>query len=168
MRIDMVMHVAGIADSVPFLDAGEDLWSRTLDINLKGAFLLARAVLPSMVKRRSGCLVFMGSTNCWDAEAGLAHYNCSKAGVFLLAKTVAREFGPYGIRSNAVGPGFIRTRLTEPLLKNRKYMRRYLGLIPLGRIGTPGDVAGAATFLASNDVGYINGVLLFVDGGRLA
>lgn len=167
-RIDVVMHVAGIADSVPFLKANEDLWSRTLDINLKGAFLLARTVLPSMVKRRSGRLVFMGSTNCWDAEPELAHYNSSKAGVFLLAKTLAREFGPFGIRSNAVGPGFIRTRLTEPLLENRKYMKRYLDLIPLGRVGTPADVAGAATFLASKDAGYINGVLLFVDGGRLA
>ena len=167
-KIDVVMHVAGIADSIPFLKIDERVWDRHLDINLKGAYLLAQAVLPHMVKRRSGRLVFMASTNCWDAEAELAHYNVSKAGVFLLAKTLAREFGPHGIRSNAIGPGFIRTRLTEPLFENPEYVARYQSFIPLGRFGLPEDVAGPATFLASHDADYINGVLLFIDGGRLA
>lgn len=167
-RIDVLMHIAGIADSVPFLKSDEKLWDRTLDINLKGAYLVARAVVPHMVKRRSGSMVFMSSTNSWDAEAELAHYNVSKAGVFLLAKTLARELGPFSIRANAVGPGFIRTRLTEPLFKNPEYVAGYQRLIPLGRLGTPEDVAGPATFLASRDAGYVNGVLLFIDGGRLA
>lgn len=100
-KINVLMHVAVIADSVPFLKSDEKLWDRHMDINLKGAYLVAHAVLPSMVKRRSGRLVFMAFTNCWDAKAELAHYNASKAGVFLLAKTLAREFGPYGIRSIA-------------------------------------------------------------------
>jgi NAD(P)-dependent dehydrogenase (short-subunit alcohol dehydrogenase family) len=124
-----------------------------------------------MVARRRGKLVFMASTNCWDAEAALAHYNVSKSGVFLLAKTLARELGPYGINSNALGPGFIKTRLTEPLPRNSEAMKKYdpqRGLIPLGRLGAPEDVAGPALFLASEDAGYINGVLLFVDGGQLA
>jgi len=167
-KIDVVMHVAGIADSVPFLDCGEKVWDRHLDLNLKGAYLLAQAVLPGMVKRRSGRLVFMSSTNSWDAEAELAHYNVSKAGVFLLAKTLAREFGPFGIRSNAIGPGFIRTRLTEPLFAHPEYITRYQSFIPLGRFGLPEDIAGPATFLASHDADYVNGVLLFIDGGRLA
>ena len=113
----------------------------------------------------------MASTNCWDAEAQLGHYNVSKAGVFLLAKTLARELGPHGIRSNAVGPGFIRTRLTEPVLRDEEFMKKYdpaRGLIPLGRLGTPEDVAGPALFLASQDADFVNGVLLFVDGGQLA
>src|SRR5439155_626422 len=80
-----------------------------------------------------------------------------------LAKTLARELGPYGINSNAVGPGLIRTRLTAPLLKDRKFMRKYQNLIPLGRVGEPEDIAGPATFLASPDADYVNGVLLFVD-----
>jgi NAD(P)-dependent dehydrogenase (short-subunit alcohol dehydrogenase family) len=167
-KIDVLMHVAGIADSIPFLKIDERAWDRHMNINLKGAYLLAQAVLPHMVKRRSGRLVFMASTNCWDAEAALAHYNASKAGVFLLAKTLAREFGPYGIRSNAIGPGFIRTRLTEPLFENPEYVARYQSFIPLGRFGLPEDVAGPATFLASHDADYVNGVLLFIDGGRLA
>jgi NAD(P)-dependent dehydrogenase (short-subunit alcohol dehydrogenase family) len=166
--IDILMYIAGVGKTVPFLKTDEKHWDWTVDINLKGAFLVTRAVVPQMVANRRGKLVFMASTNSWDAEAELAPYNVSKAGVFLLAKTLARELGRFGINSNAVGPGLIRTRLTEPVLKNRKFMKKYENLIPLGRIGTPEDVAGPATFLASRDADYINGVLLFVDGGQLA
>jgi NAD(P)-dependent dehydrogenase (short-subunit alcohol dehydrogenase family) len=170
-RIDILMYVAGIAPSVPFLEISTETWDDTIDTNLRGAFLVSKAVAPHMVARKRGKLVFMASTNCWDAEATLAHYNVSKSGVFLLAKTLARELGPYGINSNALGPGFIKTRLTEPLLRHPEAMKKYdpeRGLIPLGRLGTPEDVAGPALFLASQDAAYINGVLLFVDGGQLA
>src|SRR5205809_2305638 len=167
-RIDILMYVAGVGKGVPFAKTDEKLWDWTVDINLKGAFLVSRLVVPQMVRQRRGKLVFMASTNTWDAEAELAPYNASKAGVFLLAKTLARELGPCGINSNAVGPGLIRTRLTAPLLKDRKFMRKYQNLIPLGRVGEPEDIAGPATFLASRDADYVNGVLLFVDGGQLA
>lgn len=167
-RIDILMYVAGVGKGVPFVQTGEKLWDWTIDINLKGAFLVARAVVPHMIKQGSGKLVFMASTNSWDAEAELAPYNASKAGVFLLAKTLARELGPYGIQSNAIGPGLIRTRLTEPFLRDRKFMRKYKNLIPVGRLGVPDDIAGPAVFLASRDADYVNGVLLFVDGGQLA
>lgn len=167
-QIDILMYVAGVGKGVPFNKTDEKLWDWTIDINLKGAFLFSSAVLPHMVKRRRGKLVFMASTNTWDAEAELAPYNASKAGLFLLAKTLARELGPYGINSNAVGPGLIRTRLTAPFLKNAKFMSKYKNLIPLGRVGVPEDIAGPATFLASRDADYVNGVLLFVDGGQLA
>jgi len=170
-RIDVLMYVAGIAPAVPFLDITEETWDNTVDTNLRGAFLVSKAVTPHMVARKRGKLVFMGSTNCWDAEASLGHYNASKAGVFLLAKTLARELGPHGINSNALGPGFIKTRLTVPVLNDPEFMKKYdpaRGLIPLGRLGTPEDVAGPALFLASDDASYINGVLLFVDGGQLA
>lgn len=170
-RIDVLMYIAGIAPAVPFLEISDETWDNTVDTNLRGAFLVSKAVAPHMVARKRGKLVFMASTNCWDAEASLGHYNASKAGLFLLAKTLARELGPYGINSNAVGPGFIKTRLTVPVLNDPEFMKKYdpaRGLIPLGRLGTPEDVAGPALFLASEDAGYINGVLLFVDGGQLA
>ena len=170
-RIDILMYVAGIAPSVPFLELPTETWDNTVGTNLRGAFLVSKAVAPHMIARKRGKLVFMASTNCWDAEATLAHYNVSKSGVFLLAKTLARELGPYGINSNALGPGFIKTRLTEPLLNDPEAMKKYSperGLIPLGRLGAPEDVAGPALFLASEDAGYVNGVLLFVDGGQLA
>jgi NAD(P)-dependent dehydrogenase (short-subunit alcohol dehydrogenase family) len=102
-RIDILMYVSGIAPPVPFAEISEKTWDDTLDTNLRGGFLVSKAVTPHMVARRRGSMVFMASTNCWDAEASLGHYNASKAGLYLLAKTLAREFGPYGIRSNAVG-----------------------------------------------------------------
>ena len=167
-QIDILMYVAGVGKGVPFTKTDEALWDWTNDINLKGAFLVARAVIPHMIRRKRGKLVFMASTNSWDGEAELAPYNASKAGLYLLAKTLARELGHYGIHSNAVGPGLIRTRLTEPFLKDPKFMSKYKNLIPIGRIGVPEDIAGPATFLASRDADYVNGVLLFVDGGQLA
>ena len=169
-RIDVLMYISGVCRGVPFLETDEKLWDWTVDTNLKGGFLVARAVAPHMIKRRQGKLVFMASTNSFDGEALQAPYNASKAGLYLLAKTLARELGPYGINSNAVGPGFILTRLTEQFLKNPEFMKKYNSdhRIPLGRFGSPEDVAGPATFLASRDASYINGVLLFVDGGQLA
>ena len=167
-RIDVLMYVAGVGKLVPFTKTDEDHWDWIVDINLKGAYLVAREVAPHMVRRRKGKMVFMASTNSWDAEAELAPYNASKAGLFLLAKTLARELGHYGINSNAIGPGLIRTRLTAPILKDKKFMSKYKDLIPVGRLGEPEDIAGPAAFLASSDADYINGVLLFVDGGQLA
>lgn len=170
-RIDILMQIAGIAPAVPYLELDEETWDRTINTNLRGAFLVSKAVLPHMVERRRGKLVFMASTNSWDGEAQLAHYNVSKSGVFLLAKTIAREFGKFGINSNAVGPGLIKTRLSAPILEDPFFHAKYTsenGVIPLGRLGTTDDVASAALFLASEDAAYISGTLLFVDGGQLA
>jgi NAD(P)-dependent dehydrogenase (short-subunit alcohol dehydrogenase family) len=170
-RLDILMYIAGVASTVPLIELDVATWDKTLDINLRGAFLAAKAVLPHMIARRSGNLVFMASTNSWDGEAQLAHYNASKSGLFLLSKTLAREYGKFGIRSNAVGPGLIRTRLTAPVLKDPAFLAKYdaeTGVIPMGRLGTPEDVAGPALFLASKDAAYVSGVLLFVDGGQLA
>ena len=85
-----------------------------------------------------------------------------------IAMRLARELGHYGINSNAVGPGLIRTRFSETFIRDPKFIKKYESLIPVGRIGTPEDVAGPATFLASRDADYVNGALLFVDGGQLA
>src|SRR5262249_32945463 len=134
-RIDILMYVSGIAPPVPFAEISEATWDDTIDINLRGGFLVSKAVVPHMAERRKGNLVFMASTNCWDAEASLGHYNASKAGLYMLAKTLAREYGQFGIRSNALGPGFIKTRLTQPVLNDPEFMKKYdptRGLIPLG------------------------------------
>jgi len=167
-RIDVLMQIAGVAKPAPFLKTTTKLFDWMIDTNVKGSFLVARAVVPHMIKQRRGKMVFMASTNSWDAEAELAPYNISKAGVFLLSKTLAREFGHYGVYSNALGPGFIRTRLSEWVLSYPGFKEKYETVIPLGRIGTPEDITGPATFLASHDSDYVNGVLLFVDGGQLA
>jgi NAD(P)-dependent dehydrogenase (short-subunit alcohol dehydrogenase family) len=167
-RIDVLMQIAGVAKPAPFLKTTSKIFDWMIDTNVKGSFLVARAVVPHMIKQRHGKMVFMASTNSWDAEAELAPYNISKAGVFLLAKTLAREFGHFGIYSNALGPGFIRTRLSEWVLSHPGFKEKYETVIPLGRIGEPEDITGPATFLASRDSDYVNGVLLFVDGGQLA
>ncbi len=171
-RLDVLIHCAGICAPVPFLETGEDLWDATLDTNLKGAFLVSRAVVPHMIPRGSGSLVFIASTNSYEGEMLQAPYNASKGGLWLLTKTLARELGPHGIRSNAVGPGFIRTRLSEPFLHEPAFIRKYLdpadGAIPLRRLGVPDDVTGPALFLASPDAAFVNGAMLLVDGGQLA
>jgi NAD(P)-dependent dehydrogenase (short-subunit alcohol dehydrogenase family) len=166
-RVDVLMHVAGVAKMVPFLEMDEKHWDWTLDTNLKGAFLMARAVAPHMVARRQGRMVFIASTNSVDGEENLAAYNASKAGVAALVRTLARELGGSGITVNAVGPGLIRTRLTEtPPVDDAVHVERYR--IPMGRIGEPEDVAGPSLFLASSDAAFVNGVLLYVDGGQMA
>ncbi len=167
-KIDILMYVAGVVQALPFVRTGEKDWDNILNVNLKGAFLTSRAVVPHMIKRKRGKLVFMSSTNAWDAEAELASYNASKAGLYLLCKTLARELGRYNITSNAVAPGVIRTRMAEPILKDPRFRKKYEAVIPAGRLGLPQDVAGPATFLASRDADYVSGVLLFVDGGQLA
>ena len=167
-QIDVLMYVAGVGKLVPFTETDEKHWDWIMDINLKGAYLTAREVAPHMISRHKGKMVFMASTNSWDAEAELAPYNASKAGLFLLAKTLARELGHHGINSNAIGPGLIRTRLTAPIVKDKKFMSKYKDLIPVGRLGEPEDIAGPAAFLASSDADYVNGILMFVDGGQLA
>jgi len=165
--IDVLMHVAGVGKMVSFLEMDEQHWDWTLDTNLKGAFLMARAVAPLMVARRQGKMVFIASTNSVDGEENLAAYNASKAGVAALVRTLARELGGLGITVNAVGPGLIRTRLTEtPPVDDAVHVERYR--IPMGRIGEPEDVAGPALFLASGDAAFVNGVLLYVDGGQMA
>jgi NAD(P)-dependent dehydrogenase (short-subunit alcohol dehydrogenase family) len=167
-RIDILMYVAGVVKALPFAKTSEQDWDDVLNINLRGAFLVARAVVPHMIRQKRGKLVFMSSTNAWDAEGELASYNASKSGLYLLCKTLARELGHYGITSNAVGPGVIKTRMAEPILRDPRFMKKYEATIPAGRLGDPEDVAGPATFLASRDADYVNGVLLFVDGGYLA
>jgi NAD(P)-dependent dehydrogenase (short-subunit alcohol dehydrogenase family) len=169
-QIDILMYIAGICIPAPFLETDESLWDSTMNVNVKGAFLAARAVVPHMLERRFGRLVFMSSTNSQNGEELQAPYNASKASIYLLAKTLARELGRFGITSNALGPGFVRTRLTEPFLQNHEFMKKYEtgNVIPVGRFAEPEEIAGPAAFLASSDATYVNGVLLLVDGGLLA
>lgn len=171
-RVDVLIHSAGVCKGVPFIETDDSLWDATLDTNLKGPFLVSRALAPHMIRQRGGSLVFIASTNSYEGEALQAPYNASKGGLFLLAKTLARELGRYGIRSNAVGPGFIRTRLSEPFLSEPSFIHKYLDAenpaIPLRRLGLPADVTGPALFLASRDAAFVNGAMLLVDGGQLA
>ena len=121
-----------------------------------------------MKQQRRGSIVLTASTNSFNGEADLMAYNASKAGLLGILHTASNELGPYGVRVNAVCPGMIRTRLTEPLFGDRRAMRDYFRHIPLGRGGMPEEVANAILFLASDAASYITGASLLVDGGQMA
>jgi 3-oxoacyl-[acyl-carrier protein] reductase len=167
--IDILINNAGIAWQEPFLAISLDHWDRTLDTNLRGMFLVAQAVARHMVARgQGGAIINMSSTNGLVGEEQYAHYNASKGGILLLTKTMAVEMGRYGIRVNALCPGYIVTPLADSLHSpdfQAAYVRDH---IPLGRVGRPEDVAAAYAFLASDDAAFINGEGLVIDGGQLA
>jgi 3-oxoacyl-[acyl-carrier protein] reductase len=140
-------------------------WDAVLDINLKGVFHCTKAVLPGMTKQRSGKIVNIASIVGVMGNAGQANYVASKAAVIGLTKTTAREYASRGIAVNAVAPGFIQTAMTDALSQDVR--QRLMEQIPLGRLGTPQDVANAVLFLVSEQAAYITGQVLHVNGGML-
>lgn len=165
---DALMINAGIAPFAAFEETTREIWDRALTVNLTGAFETLRAAARLMKPRRRGAVVLTASTNSFDGEARLLAYNASKAGLLGLLHTAANELGPWQIRVNAVCPGFIRTRLTDPAYQEPETIREYFRQVPLGRGGMPDEVAAAALFLASDLASYIDGTTLFVDGGLMA
>lgn len=168
-KIDVLANVAGIASESPFLSIDPDEWARIIDVNLTGIFNVAQLVARQMVKQSTGGVILnMASKNGITAEVSYAHYNASKAGIILLTKTMAVELAPYGIRVNAVAPGYTLTPLALDI-DSPEFMDYYRQhLIPLGRLGDPEDVAGAFAFLASDDARFITGHTLVIDGGQLS
>jgi 3-oxoacyl-[acyl-carrier protein] reductase len=144
--------------------SGED-WDRVLDANLKGAFLMTKAVTRGMMKRRWGRVINITSVVGLIGNAGQANYSASKAGLVGLTKAVARELASRNVLVNAVAPGFIDTDMTRALTDQQRDTLR--AQIPLGRLGQGTDVAHAVLFLASNLADYITGQVLVVDGGMV-
>ncbi len=165
---DVVIVNAGIGPNASLPDTTADIWSRTLAVNLTGAFDTVQIAAERMKPARKGSIVITASTNSFDGEADLIAYNASKAGLMGILHTAANELGPYGIRINAVCPGLIRTRLTESSFSNPAIISDYFKHIALGRGGEPEEVAQAVLFLASDLASYITGTTLVVDGGQMA
>ena len=162
-RIDHLVNNAGVARDALLLRLRTADWQAVLDTNLGGAMRLSRAVLPAMLKARAGRIVNIGSVIGEIGNAGQAAYAASKAGLIGLTKALAREVASRSITVNCVTPGFIDTEMTRNLPE--KTRAEMAARIPLARLGTPADVAGAVVFLLSDAAAYVTGAVLRVNGG---
>ena len=168
-ELNILANNAGIAIVQPFLETTQDIWERTLDVNVKAMFMLSqRAAKVLVAQGKGGAIVNMASTNGHVGERGLAAYNTSKGGVVMLTKTMAIELAAYNIRVNAVSPGFILTDLAREGGTDEAIIRDYIQKIPLGRYGRPEEVADLFAYLASDEASFITGASVIIDGGQLA
>ncbi len=167
-HLDILVNNAGVTQPVKTLDIDEASWDRILDINTKGVLFLSQAFLPSMRARKKGSIACMSSVSAQRGGGifGGPHYSAAKAGVLGLAKAMAREFGPDGIRVNCVTPGLIQTDITGGKLTDEMRADIIKG-IPLSRLGDASDVAGCYLFLASDLSAYVTGAVIDVNGGML-
>ena len=162
-RIDVLVNNAGITMDGLMLRMTEKQWDKVISVNLKSAFNYIHAVLPIMMRQKSGSIINMASVVGVHGNAGQANYAASKAGLIALAKSIAQEVSSRGIRANAIAPGFIETAMTEAL--PAEVREEWASKIPLRRGGKVEDIANVATFLASDMAGYVTGQVIQVDGG---
>jgi 3-oxoacyl-[acyl-carrier protein] reductase len=164
-KIDILVNNAGITRDALLLRMKEEDWNLVLQVNLNGTFNCTKAVLQPMTKQRYGRIVNIASIVGAMGNVGQANYAASKAAVIGFTKTVAREYASRNVTVNAVAPGFIDTAMTQGLPAEVKETLQKQ--IPLGRLGTPGDIAAAVRFLVSDDAAYVTGQVLHVNGGML-
>lgn len=162
-KIDILVNNAGITKDGLMMRMSEGQWDAVIAVNLKSAFNFIHAVLPIMMRQRSGSIINMASVVGVHGNAGQANYAASKAGLIALAKSIAQEVGSRGIRANAIAPGFIETAMTEQL--PAEIRADWMKKIPLRRGGKVEDIASVATFLASDMSSYVTGQVIQVDGG---
>jgi 3-oxoacyl-[acyl-carrier protein] reductase len=164
-KVDILINNAGITRDNLIMRMPESDWDDVINVNLKGAWNCSKAVVREMMKNRYGRIVNIASVSGQVGQAGQSNYSASKAGLIGLTKALAREVAARGVTVNAVAPGFIPTSLTNELPK--EIIDHFIGITPMGRMGTPEEVAAAVTFLASEDAAYITGQVLGVDGGMV-
>jgi 3-oxoacyl-[acyl-carrier protein] reductase len=168
-RLDVLVNNAGITRDNLIFKLGESDWDTVIDVNLKSAFLCSRAAQRAMVEARRGTVVSLSSRSALG-NRGQANYSAAKAGIRGLTSTMALELGPFGIRANAVAPGYIATEMTDATARRlgldpEEHRAKSAAATPLRRVGTPQDVASVVAFLASDDAAYVSGQTIEINGG---
>jgi 3-oxoacyl-[acyl-carrier protein] reductase len=161
--LDILVNNAGVTRDGLLVRMPDDDWNEVISTNLGGVFHTCRAAARGMMKRRSGSIVNISSIVGLHGNPGQTNYSASKAGIIGFTKALARELGNRGVRANVVAPGYVDTRLTQVIADDLKEMM--LANTPLGRFGSPEDIAGAVRFLCSDEAAFITGDVLLVDGG---
>ena len=166
-RVDFLICNAGIWEGAPVESISEELWEKSLDINLKGTWSVCRAAVPIMKQQRFGRIVIVSSTAGQRGEPHYSNYAASKGGQISFTKSLAPELGPFGINVNCVAPGWVDTEMTTEALGDAAQQESIIKGIPIGRVATPEDIAGAIVFLCSTWANHITGEVLNVNGGSV-
>jgi gluconate 5-dehydrogenase len=167
-RVDVLVNNTGMTLRKPLVELGADEWQQLLDVNLTSAFLVARAVAPGMIERGGGKIVNVCSVMSELARPTTGGYAATKGALKMLTRSMCAEWARHGIQANGLAPGYIRTDLTEPLQADAEFDAWLRTRVPAGRWGETSELGGAVVFLASSASDFVNGQLLFVDGGLSA
>ncbi|MGI6603516.1 MAG: SDR family NAD(P)-dependent oxidoreductase [bacterium] len=167
-RVDILVNSAGINIRKPVVEITEEDWETLMAVQLKGVFFTCQRAARIMMGQGGGKIINMGSLTCVEfTNPNICLYGIAKSGILGLTRGLAKEFAPYHINVNAIGPGWYKTKQTEAVFKDEANVARLTSRIPLGRTGVPSDLAGVAVFLASSASDYITGQIIYVDGGWL-
>ena len=167
--IDILVNNAGIIKRIPMVDMSAEEFRQVIDVDLNAPFIMAKAVIPDMIDKGHGKIINICSMMSELGRETVSAYAAAKGGLKMLTKNIASEYGQYNIQCNGIGPGYIETPQTAPLRETGHPFNEFiLGRTPANRWGTPADLAGPAVFLASNASDFVNGHILYVDGGILA
>jgi gluconate 5-dehydrogenase len=168
IAVDILVNNAGIQFRKPMLELKTADWHRVIDTNLTSAFLVGRAAAQRMVPRGRGKIVNIGSLTSDAARATVAPYTVAKGGIKMLTRAMTAEWASHGIQANAIGPGYMLTDMNEALVSNEAFNSWVIGRTPARRWGKPGELVGTVVFLSSAASDYVNGQIIYVDGGMLA
>jgi NAD(P)-dependent dehydrogenase (short-subunit alcohol dehydrogenase family) len=165
-KIDILVNCAGVwIPGDTLVECSDQHWDKVIDTNLKGTHLCCQAVGKIMVPRKSGCIINLSSQVGLTPGAGTGAYSVSKAGIIMLTRQLALELAPYRIRANAIAPGIVKTEFNAAFWKDPAAEKEASGMVPLGRLAEPQDIAGCAVFLASENAAYVTGEVIAVNGG---
>jgi gluconate 5-dehydrogenase len=166
--IDVLVNNAGIHRRAPLAEMTEAQWREVIDTNLTSAFLVARALAPRMIERQAGKIINICSLMSDVGRPTTGNYAAAKGGLKMLTRAMAVEWAKHNLQINAIGPGYIVTELTKGLVENPEFDKWIRGRTPAGRWGRPDELVGAAVFLAARASDFVNGQIIYVDGGLLA